>query len=549
LSLLDPAQPDRSAWRPEYMTLAMWFAWLLRDDMRRGAAPDDSQAQYNIVPWWLIVGRKEYPAVWWYGPKQMQVAMSPAHEAGGVWLPLLLLYARRTRSDLQRAFDLETKAGIVRLLCWYRLHGPREFDAAPALPPDLVAVTEAGVADPPIAIALREAGLTRLPPPTPLPNWLEPLPIQRTAQVGGIELIGTPRAPTGIGEDVRSTSLALSRAAIQHQIIDVESPPAPISSAAVSIFCSTAFDTARLYLEAGPGIFSAPHRIGSWAWELPRFPAIWAEVFGLVEEVWGHSRFSAQSLRSISPVPVNLALSCVSVSGNTAQNTGPYDDAPFVFYYAFDPRSYMARKNPLALLQAFQTAFPVGDRLVALRLHTNGAVSENGMLQAFMALALQDDRVRWSSKTLPRADSLALLASVDCFVSPHRAEGFGRNIGEAILLGVPVLATGFSGPADYLIQEEQIRWSFRALSADDYPFGDGQVWAEPDVMHLAERMREVRLRRARRTTAGQKALAARATLFDGVFGPNAASGRYARLLARQSGQRSAAVSFAAADTE
>ena len=66
-------------------------------------------------------------------------------------------------------------------------------------------------------------------------------------------------------------------------------------------------------------------------------------------------------------------------------------------------------------------------------------------------------------------------------MSPHRAEGFGRNIAEAILLGIPVLATAFSGCMDFLAPEEGLPFEPTPLRDGDYPFGEGLWWAEPSI--------------------------------------------------------------------
>ena len=63
--------------RPEFMTVAMWFAWMLRGDVRGSASVDDPEGQRDFTCWWLCYGRSEYPAVWWYGQKQLAVAMEP----------------------------------------------------------------------------------------------------------------------------------------------------------------------------------------------------------------------------------------------------------------------------------------------------------------------------------------------------------------------------------------------------------------------------------------------------------------------------------------
>ena len=38
------------------MTSAMWFVWLLRSDIRNGAAPGDVPAQRELISWWLLWG-------------------------------------------------------------------------------------------------------------------------------------------------------------------------------------------------------------------------------------------------------------------------------------------------------------------------------------------------------------------------------------------------------------------------------------------------------------------------------------------------------------
>ena len=43
-----------------------------------------------------------------------------------------------------------------------------------------------------------------------------------------------------------------------------------------------------------------------------------------------------------------------------------------------------------------------------------------------------------------------LIARSDCYVSLHRAEGFGYTMAEAMLAGKPVIATGYSGNLEFM---------------------------------------------------------------------------------------------------
>ena len=73
----------------------------------------------------------------------------------------------------------------------------------------------------------------------------------------------------------------------------------------------------------------------------------------------------------------------------------------------------------------------------------------------------------------------------DCYVHPLRAEGFGMTILEAMACGLPVIATPWSGPADFLSP----RYAFTLRHSNPVPekSGDGSVrrfHVEPDLDHL-----------------------------------------------------------------
>src|SRR5690606_22096021 len=91
----------------------------------------------------------------------------------------------------------------------------------------------------------------------------------------------------------------------------------------------------------------------------------------------------------------------------------------------------------------------------------------------------------------------------DCFVSLHRAEGFGLGIAEAMALGKPVIATAYSSNTDFMTEANSysVNYTLRPITLEDHAFqpslqsvytpGDGQMWAEPDLDHAAALMRHV----------------------------------------------------------
>ena len=73
-------------------------------------------------------------------------------------------------------------------------------------------------------------------------------------------------------------------------------------------------------------------------------------------------------------------------------------------------------------------------------------------------------------------------------------EPFGMVLLEAMYLGKPVIATGYSGNMDFMNVNNSflIRYKLIDVGEKDYPpFKMGYVWADPDIDHAAELMRTI----------------------------------------------------------
>ena len=102
-------------------------------------------------------------------------------------------------------------------------------------------------------------------------------------------------------------------------------------------------------------------------------------------------------------------------------------------------------------------------------------------------------RVTIWDEPLDTLDRFRLLAAADAFVSLHRAEGFGLVIAEAMALGVPVVATGWSGNADFTAAENAalVAYDLKASDCAHGPYPSGTLWAEPRLDDAARQMRRV----------------------------------------------------------
>ena len=56
---------------------------------------------------------------------------------------------------------------------------------------------------------------------------------------------------------------------------------------------------------------------------------------------------------------------------------------------------------------------------------------------------------------------MALFASADCYVSLHRSEGLGLGMVQAMYLGKPVIATGYSGNLEFMNSGTVCSWITR----------------------------------------------------------------------------------------
>ncbi|MBX9700356.1 MAG: glycosyltransferase, partial [Acetobacteraceae bacterium] len=157
----------------------------------------------------------------------------------------------------------------------------------------------------------------------------------------------------------------------------------------------------------------------------------------------------------------------------------------------FDFSSWMERKNPEAALAAFaRLRRAVPDAVLVVK--TTRGRRARGEARRLAALLRRSPGVVWIDGVWPNADVEALLRGAEAFVSLHRAEGFGRNIAKALLLGTRVVVTDWSGNTEMGAEPGYIGVPASRLlpiSDDDYVLGEGQHWAEPDARAALRGMR------------------------------------------------------------
>jgi glycosyltransferase involved in cell wall biosynthesis len=341
----------------------------------------------------------------------------------------------------------------------------------------------------------------------------------------GVNLVGYARGGLGLGETLRRFAQALHGEGLPFSVVDVDlhlgdrgrderlgawisqDNPYP-----VNLLMVTASELPAVREHLGAAFFQGRRNVGYWFWELESFPAAWHGAFDMVDEAWTATEFVAAALRPHARAPVQIVPHPVTVPPDLVnldlarrraqrRELGVPEDG-FQFLYTFDFHSYLARKNPLAAVEAFERAFDAvcaefpsgqgvegpGARLVLKS--TNGHAAP-GLHEALKARISRDPRITLIDRFLDHESHMRLMASCDAYVSLHRSEGFGQGMAEAMLLGKPVIATAYSGNLSFMNTHNSalVPAGRVALGPQDYPYGQGQQWAQPDLDAAAVLMR------------------------------------------------------------
>lgn len=150
----------------------------------------------------------------------------------------------------------------------------------------------------------------------------------------------------------------------------------------------------------------------------------------------------------------------------------------------------------MAAVQAFKRAFVLTDNSVGLVFKTMNTKPNYPAWLAFLKECQTDRRIQIITDTFDRPAVLGLIHACDAYVSLHRAEGFGRTMAEALLLGKPVVATGYSGNVDFMHHAcaHSVGHVLQTVDPGEYQWltrSDGAVWAEANINDAAEKMASV----------------------------------------------------------
>jgi glycosyltransferase involved in cell wall biosynthesis len=322
----------------------------------------------------------------------------------------------------------------------------------------------------------------------------------------GVNVVGEFRTDTEGGEIARAMVSALDAGGVRALPVRTRmrepTPTAPAYPTAVpedapftvNLFCLDPALISAFGSQVGPEFFAGRFSAGLWLAALAPSGDSLPDSISLLEEVWAPSAYLAGALGPVSPVPVHpirIPVATQPIQPRTRAELGLAGDK-FLFHSRWDYADGFELANPLAVVAAFTSAFAPGAG-AGLVLDCIGAQDGGEDHARLRQAALQHPDITVLDGDRRSSEATSVTAACDGYVSLHRATAFGLPIAEAMWLGKPVVATGYSGNLDYMTPDSGrlVEHRLEAVGPGHDPYPPDATWAEPEVAHASELMRQL----------------------------------------------------------
>ena len=253
---------------------------------------------------------------------------------------------------------------------------------------------------------------------------------------------------------------------------------------------------------------SSNYKIAYFYWEADRLPSYWVKSLNTVDEIWAPCNLVKDACRRagfkgpmhIVPTPTDY-----NPDSNKILIPAPNDDGVrlgddvFKFYSIFQ---WHHRKGPDVLLKSYWDEFGPEDNVVLL-LKVNPLKSGSADIikgDIYNIKKLMKRRYYAPVYVTPWIISKDKISGIHsachAYVSPHRGEGWGLPIHDAMCAGNNIITTKFGGITDFLSKNSANIISHNMANVSNmewspHVYSSRQRWANPSRLSLCRNMRDV----------------------------------------------------------
>lgn len=331
-------------------------------------------------------------------------------------------------------------------------------------------------------------------------------PFEPEKYANGVNLIGNIRLDSGLGQSCRLVAHELEDSRVpflvyEHHISETLSMKDTTCDYliedelkyGVNLLHINAQEFAISYMQLGRKVWDYHYNIAFWLWELEEFPEEWNGCIDVLDEIWTPAEFVSEAIRKRTDKPVVTIPYHVEAPIDEKYDRKYFGlpENQFLFLMMYDSGSMMERKNPLGVLRAFKKAFDRDEQRVGLVIKLNGNNEQD--IAKIRSYLDGYTNVYFMTETLSKVEVNSLIADMDVLVSMHRAEGFGLVMAEAMLNGVPCIATNWSANTEFMNSDVacMLDYELVELQHEIGPYKKGSKWAEPCVEQAAMYMRKL----------------------------------------------------------
>eukprot|EP00945_MAST-04E_sp_MAST-4E-sp1_P001223 g1223.t1 len=257
------------------------------------------------------------------------------------------------------------------------------------------------------------------------------------------------------------------------------------------------------------------YTVGRTMFETDRLPDGWDERLNKMDELWVPADFHVKTFREggakasklvVLGEPVDIDFFNPDDARELTVPRGDERETRFLSIFKWE-----TRKGWDVLLKAYFHEFKEADN-VCLYLLTNPFHSTSDFdaeirKYTVETLKMSPDalpKVVVLRPGLPQSKMPGLFQSVDALVQPSRGEGWGRPHVEAMSMGIPVVATNWSGTTEFLTEENSYPLRYDGMSEIQDGAFKGHHWAEPSSTHLQEILRDIHEHKDRAQSKGKQ---------------------------------------------